>query len=97
MFNHYYYSEHADTALLPSLQLQKKLTTIQAEAILDIEKIALSRHPRRRAELMNPIIDGACGKLSNLESECADQIRTSTFHSIPWLLIIPRMLLCPMR
>jgi hypothetical protein len=81
MFNHYYYSEHADTALLSPLQFQKKLTTIQAEAVLDIERVALSRHPRRRAELMNPIIDGTCGKLSNLESECTDQIRMSILHS----------------
>lgn len=75
MFNHYYYSEHASTALPPILQFQKKLTSIQAEAILEVEKTALSRHPRRRAELMNPIIDGTCGKLSNLEADCTDQIR----------------------
>jgi len=76
MFNHYYYSEQAISALPSNIQFQKKLNTIQVDAVLEIERVALSRHPRRRAELMTPIIDGAYGKLSSLDSECTEVIRT---------------------
>jgi len=75
MFNHYYYSEQAISALPAYVQFQKKLNAIQVEAVLEIERIALSRHPRRRAELMTPIIDGAYGKLNSLDSECTEMIR----------------------
>jgi hypothetical protein len=64
----------ASNALTPSIKFQKALNQILTEAILELQRSALSRAPAQRATAINPIVDAVILQLNELASTVTCEI-----------------------
>ena len=62
------------TALSPQIRFLKELTRLHVEAILNIERNALSKIPDTKALLLDSTIDAALLSLSRLESQISEKL-----------------------
>ncbi|OAL27886.1 hypothetical protein AYO22_03231 [Fonsecaea multimorphosa] len=69
-YSHEGYREDPLAALPPTIRFQRKLNHMLSEAILQIDRDALSRKPDERNTMLGPTINACLSKLAALSAEC---------------------------
>jgi hypothetical protein len=73
-YSHDGYREDPLATLTPNIRFQRKLGQMQSEAILQIDRDALSRKPEVRNFMLGPTINACLSKLAALSPECSSTL-----------------------
>jgi hypothetical protein len=69
-YGHDGYREDPFATLSPTVRFQRNLSQVQSDAILEIDRNALSKRPEDRNILLAPIINTCLSRLAALTAEC---------------------------
>ncbi|KAJ9609996.1 hypothetical protein H2200_006326 [Cladophialophora chaetospira] len=73
-YGHDGYRDDPLSTLTPTVRFQRKLGETQSEAILQIDRDALSKAPEERNILLAPTINACLSKLASLSVECSSML-----------------------
>ena len=73
-YGHSGYREDPLASLSPTIRFQRKLGQVQSEAVMCIDRDALSKKPEERNLLLGPTINACLGRLAALSSECSSML-----------------------
>lgn len=73
-YSHQGYKDDPLAALSPSVRFQRKLAQMQSEAILQIDREALSQKPEDRNIVLAPTVNACLSKLATLNVECCSMV-----------------------
>lgn len=73
-YSHQGYKDDPLAGLSPSVRFQRKLAQMQSEALLQIDREALSQKPEDRNVVLAPTINACLSRLASLNVECSSMV-----------------------